>query len=75
MSLLQCLCKVRRQIVGIGSLLPPCGTRGSNSGHRAYGKCFYPLSHFTGPQRFKITFKSYVLAGHGPVILATEKQK
>lgn len=40
--------KIRGQIVGICSLLPPCGIWGSNSGHQTGSRHLNPQSHLSG---------------------------
>lgn len=39
--------EVKEQLAGIGSLLSPCVSWGSNPGHQVSGWCPYPLRHFT----------------------------
>lgn len=41
--------EVRGQLLGIGSLLLPCGYRDSNTGYWFFCNCFYPMGHFAGP--------------------------
>ena len=41
-----CTDVVRRQLLGVGSLLPPCGSWEPNSGHPVGGKCFSLLRLF-----------------------------
>ena len=38
--------------VGVGSLLPPCGLQGWNSGHQTWQQTSYLLSRLAGPASF-----------------------
>ena len=40
--------EVRGQLADMGSLLPPCGVQGLNSGHRVWWQVSLPTGHLNG---------------------------
>lgn len=49
MSVPQHSMRIRRQLVGVSSLLSPCGCQGLNSGHQSWQQSLLPLSHLISP--------------------------
>lgn len=41
--------KARGELVGVGSLLLPCGSGESNSGHQIWQQALQPLDHLSSP--------------------------